>query len=69
MILPDNRDFVEIALNRQADRDCNERQNEYITAMSKENSFEATIVNVREACTERVMQLMAVTLSLIVLNK
>jgi len=70
LVLPENKDFAEMVLNRQADRDINERQNSFIKALNdKSPVFKGTQVSLRCASAPDVMRLLAVTLSLIVLNK
>ncbi len=68
LILPKNKDFTDLVINRQLDRDLMESQNNYIEKIETID-FTPKKITISDAYQEDVLKLLAVTLSMIVLNK
>lgn len=68
LLSPQNKDFTELMMNRQLDRDLIESQNHYIDQIDTIESAPRRIC-MSDPYQEDVMKLLAVTLSMIVLNR
>ena len=68
LILPKNKDFTDLVINRQLDRDLMESQNNYIEKIETID-FTPKKITISDGYQEDVLKLLAVTLSMIVLNK
>ena len=65
LVMPDSRDFTEIAMNRQNDRDIAEGQNSYIL-----QSIESGVtISLQDPIPNDVQRMLALTLSMLVLNR